>query len=152
MLFLNSLNYFNRCCKESEIIGIKQKISTSMTGTTFTVRCGPNLLNQTSYAQPGGLSEEYKSIILKSGETRLYRDTAFTCHHSKRWQDISIAQPHAESRTWTAIPAVGHLSDNGANLMVKFNPLFIEQGVIAKNLDMPLASFDHYCVSNFNSR
>ena len=136
---------------------MKSKSTTTKTGTTFTIRCEPNPLNQTSYAQPGGLSEEFKrnggSIKqLKNGKTRLYRDTTFTCHHSKKWQDVSIAQPQAESRTWTAIPPVGHLSDNGANLMVKFNPLFIKQGVIAKNLEMPLTSFDHYCVSNFDSQ
>ena len=41
---------------------------------------------------------------------------------------------------------LGHMSDNGANLMVKFNPRFIEQN-LAINLEMPLTSFDHYCVS-----
>ena len=41
---------------------------------------------------------------------------------------------------------LGHMSDNGANLMVKFNPRFIEQN-LAVNLEMPLTSFDHYCVS-----
>ena len=134
---------------------MKQRSITTKTGTTFTVRCGPNLLNQTSYAQPGGLTEEFKrnggSIKLVKGETRLYRDTTFTCHHSKKWQEVSIAQPHAESRTWAGFQPVGQLSDNGANLMVKFNPLFIKQGIVAKNLEMPLTSFDHYCVSNFNS-
>ena len=67
------------------------------------------------------------------------------------WQEVSIAQPHDESRTWAGFQPVGQLSDNGANLMVKFNPLFIKQGIVAKNLEMPLTSFDHYCVSNFNS-
>ena len=139
----------DRCCEEFEVLPssnkAKQKSNTTTTGTSFTIRCEPNPLNQTSYAQPGGFSEEY----LRNGgkinkRNRLFRETDFTCHHNKKWDPKTIAQPGSAFNNKAIL---GHLSDNGANLMVKFNPRFIEQNIV-KNLEMPLTSFDHYCVSD----
>ena len=92
---------FYRCCKESEVLpsssNHKQKGNTTKAGTSHSIRCEPNTLNQTSYVQPGGLSEEYQrnggSITKRN---RLYRQTSFTCHHNKKWASTAIAKPNSE--------------------------------------------------------
>ena len=124
-----------------------------MIGTAYSIRCEPNTLRQSSYVQPGGLSKENlrnggTSTVVKGDVTRLYRDTSFTCQHSKKWENIMIAQPNTAFDNKTII---GHLSDNGASLMVEFNPRLIEKKELGvRNLEMPLTSFDHYCVSYFH--
>ena len=148
-MILVKIYSFYRCCEEREILR-KQKSTTTQTGTTFTIRCEPNPLNQTSYAQPGGLSVEYlrtggNSATLKNGENILYRDTNFDCHHNKKWESIKIAQPNSHFNHKTR-NQFGNLSDDGENLMVKFDPKVIALD-IQKNVEMPLRNFAYYCVS-----
>ena len=114
---------------------------------TYTVRCEPNPLNQTSYAQPGGFSG---GPLKNNGGLKNYRDTSFSCHNSKRWETIRIAQPHSDFNDNKYL-GHGKLSVSGANLMIEFSPRLLAcQGCGAKNLEMPLTSFEQYCVSNLN--
>ena len=115
---------------------------------TYTVRCEPNPLNQTSYAQPGGFSG---GPLKNNGGLKNYRDTSFSCHNSKRWETIRIAQPHSELND-SKFLTHGHLSVNGSNLMIEFSPVWLAActGCGVKNLEMPLTSFEQYCVSNLN--
>ena len=151
-LFSRNFPFFNRCCKESEVLpsssNHKQKGNITKTGTTHTIRCEPNTLNQTSYAQPGGLSEEYQRNggSINKRTKRLYRQTSFSCHHNKKWTSVAIAKPNSEFKKKEIL---GHLSDNGVNLMVKFNPKFNEKN-ITEDFEIPLTNFDDYCVSIFN--
>ena len=150
-LLSHVFSFFYRCCKDSEVLpsssNHKQKGNTTKAGTSHTIRCEPNTLNQTSYAQPGGLSEEYQrnggSITKRN---RLYRQTSFTCHHNKKWASTAIAKPNSEFKKKEIL---GHLSDNGVDLIVKFNPKLNERN-ITKDFEIPLTNFEDYCVSIFN--
>ena len=125
----------------------KEKRTKDKAEFTYTVRCEPNALNQTRNAKLGGFSG---GILKNNGGRKNYRDTSFSCHNSKRWKAIWIAPPHSEFNDNKYL-GHGHLSVNGSNLMIEFSPrLLAYPGSGVKNLEMPLTSFEQYCVSNLN--
>ena len=125
----------------------KQKRTKDKAEFTYTVRCEPNPLNQTSNAQPGGFSG---GLLKNNGGRKNYRDTSFSCHNSKRWKAIWIAPPHSEFNDNNYLGR-GHLSVNGSNLMIEFSPRLLAcPGCGVKNLEIPSTSFEQYCVSKLN--